>query len=355
MASWLDGLSTALTAGTKGASGWLEGQQRGRKEAEDRAKEMAAMLRQKAIDEQNALLQNAQIAKLNKPEAPPEVSRGAAIFQDGKWIVPSPYEAPERNEQIVSGVEGTFALRDGELYEVGTGKPYSGKVTPAAAVPPITYLQGMGATGPEFFAAPTRPGGAPKPTGVGVIPRAGVGRGVAAGVKLQSTLREAGAAERNVQNAIDQVVANPNAFGLKNLLPKKVRERLPGRDNAVDATSIGSLEYVVGDLRQGRYGSALTATELRKAEDIFSNPSSPPEVIIAQLKVLQEAAKRNREEIKQQVESMGLSGEDMASDSPSASKAARTVSRSDYNALVLANGKAAADALLKASNARVVP
>lgn len=63
MANWLDGLSTALTAGTKGASGWLEGQQRGRKEADDRAKEIAAQLRQKRLDEQNALWQNTQMGR----------------------------------------------------------------------------------------------------------------------------------------------------------------------------------------------------------------------------------------------------------------------------------------------------
>jgi hypothetical protein len=116
MASWLDGLSTALTAGTQGAASWLEGQQRGRKEADDRAKELAAALRQKRIDEQNELMQNAQIGKLNKPEAPPEVSRGAAIFQNGKWVIPSPI-VPESADAIETKpfMGGTARFKNGNF------------------------------------------------------------------------------------------------------------------------------------------------------------------------------------------------------------------------------------------------
>lgn len=112
--SWLDGLSTALTAGTKGASGWLEGQQRGRKEAEERAKELAAALRQKRIDEQNALLQNAQLGHLTKQTELMGVPKAAEPYT----LAPRARRYGANNELLAEG-----ALEQADVVET---KPFMG-------------------------------------------------------------------------------------------------------------------------------------------------------------------------------------------------------------------------------------
>ena len=64
--SWLDGLSAGLTAATQGAGGWLEGQAKGRKEAEARALAAAQALRQKHEDELNELVQKSRLADVDE-------------------------------------------------------------------------------------------------------------------------------------------------------------------------------------------------------------------------------------------------------------------------------------------------
>ena len=79
--SWLDAISSGLTAGTQGAAGYLEGQQKGRKEQEARAMQAAALLRQKHIDEQNALMQQAQIGNFQSLD---EQRRGQPARDEAK-------------------------------------------------------------------------------------------------------------------------------------------------------------------------------------------------------------------------------------------------------------------------------
>jgi hypothetical protein len=105
-----------------------------------------------------------------------------------------------------------------------------------------------------------------------------------------------------VDDAIAQVDQNPSAFGLKNVLPTVMRQRLPGRDADADATTLGSLEYVVGRLRHDRFGGALSALEASKAARIFSEPSSPAEVVRAQLKVVRDALARQQRSLVRQNE-----------------------------------------------------
>ena len=126
----------------------------------------------------------------------------------------------------------------------------------------------------------------------------------------QGKLGEVATAERTLKNATDAVEANPNAFGLKNKLPDIARQRLPGA--SVDAGTIGALEYVVGELRHGRFGGALSELEANKAARIFSEPSSPPDVILAQLKEIGKAIKMRRDALGEAY------GADAAPDAPAA-------------------------------------
>lgn len=66
--AWLDALSAALTAGTTGAAGWLEGQRKGQLEADARAKELFEQLRQKRRDEQERLYQQAQMDRWQRDD-----------------------------------------------------------------------------------------------------------------------------------------------------------------------------------------------------------------------------------------------------------------------------------------------
>lgn len=62
--SWLDGISAGLTAGTQGAAGYMQGQQKGREDRDKATMQMLALLRQKRQDEQNALMASAQMGNL---------------------------------------------------------------------------------------------------------------------------------------------------------------------------------------------------------------------------------------------------------------------------------------------------
>ncbi len=66
----LDGLSAGLTAATQGMGGYLQGQEKGRKEQEAKAMAAAQMLRQHHLDEQNRLLQSAQIRNYDQRSEP---------------------------------------------------------------------------------------------------------------------------------------------------------------------------------------------------------------------------------------------------------------------------------------------
>lgn len=113
--------------------------------------------------------------------------------------------------------------------------------------------------------------------------------------KRQEMFRAAGEDIDAIDAALAEVGSNASAFGLKNYLPGVLRRRIPGRDNAADAQSIGSVEYVVGRLRHDRFGGALTPTEVAKAGRIFSDPTSPPEQIAKELGILRDRlAKRQR-------------------------------------------------------------
>ena len=129
--SWLNGLSAALTAGTQGAAGYLEGQQKGRKEEEERTRQMVAAIRQKRQDELSELLTRANINRLNKPEAPPEVSRGAAIFQDGKWVIPSPISPDPIPTFEERSKDGGLALYKDKVFDKWINTPKSKELTPA--------------------------------------------------------------------------------------------------------------------------------------------------------------------------------------------------------------------------------
>ena len=112
--------------------------------------------------------------------------------------------------------------------------------------------------------------------------------------KREAELRGVADSMSDIQNAIASVTANPTALGLKNLLPTVVRQRMPGRDHDRDAETLGLLEYVVGRIRHDRFGGALTQLEASKSARIFSEPSSPPEVVLAQLQVLANAVERKQ-------------------------------------------------------------
>ncbi len=62
--SWLDAISSGLTAGTQGAGAYLEGQRKGREEEDKRARQMIADLRQKRLDDDRRLMDQAQIGNL---------------------------------------------------------------------------------------------------------------------------------------------------------------------------------------------------------------------------------------------------------------------------------------------------
>ena len=127
-------------------------------------------------------------------------------------------------------------------------------------------------------------------------------RGTQAKAKRENDLRTANDDMDAVDTAIQAVKDNPSALGMKNFLPTAARQRLPGRDNAQDAGTIGSLEWLAGRLRHDRFGGALTPLEAAKAARIFSEPTSPPAVTAAQLEVVKAALARKQRSLQAQVE-----------------------------------------------------
>lgn len=130
--------------------------------------------------------------------------------------------------------------------------------------------------------------GMERPDGVG-------SRAAEAGrIKREDALRTLDNDVASVDEAVAQATANPTAFGIKNVLPNVIRQRLPGRNNDADAATIGALEFMVGRLRHDRFGGALTPLEASKAARIFSEPSSPASIIKEQLGVVRAALDRQR-------------------------------------------------------------
>lgn len=115
-----------------------------------------------------------------------------------------------------------------------------------------------------------------------------------ANAAYKKSLSEIAQSDRLLANAVDMVKANPDAFGLKNLLPGVVRERLPGRDNALDAATKGAVEAVVGELRHARFGGAITKQEAELSIALFTKPNSPPDVILAKLAELRKMVEARR-------------------------------------------------------------
>lgn len=130
---WLNGLSAALTAGTQGAAGYLEGQQKGRKEEEERMRQTVAALRQKHIDEQNAILQSARIGDLQaaaqarlapKPAEPFTLGTGQRRYNpDGTLIAKGAEDIPSPNNygEVARHNKAMEALAAQRAAQVGTG------------------------------------------------------------------------------------------------------------------------------------------------------------------------------------------------------------------------------------------
>ena len=115
-----------------------------------------------------------------------------------------------------------------------------------------------------------------------------------ANTAYRKTLADMNTSERLLLNAMDMVDANPTAFGLKNLLPNVARERLPWRDNPLDAATKAAVEAVVGELRHDRFGGAISKQEAEMAIALFTKSNSPSDVVLAKLGELQKivAAKK---------------------------------------------------------------
>lgn len=200
----------------------------------------------------------AQAAQRTRPENPQQVPRGAAVWDpaQGKYVIPAP-------------------------------------ITPEPDVPKPVLTERDHLGGKAIFK-----------DGVWdrwvVPPKDESARVQAEREKRANQERVLGDDISGIEDAIAQVDQNKSAFGLKNTLPTVIRQRLPWRNADADATTLGSLEYVIGRLRHDRFGGALSALEASKAARIFSEPSSPPEVVRAQLEVIRKALERQQESIQRQ-------------------------------------------------------
>jgi hypothetical protein len=117
---------------------YLEGQQRGRKEADDRAKELAAALRQKRIDEQNDLMRTYQISGLKRQEeaagrepqdrAELESLLVAARGGNADAIAKVIARRPDLADEFRGSKEGRKQVVDGQIVDVdaGTSSPIKG-------------------------------------------------------------------------------------------------------------------------------------------------------------------------------------------------------------------------------------
>lgn len=214
--------------------------------------------------------------------------------------------------QLRANAKMTVLGNDGNYYAIqqdpmGNEVPGS-RVRVPKPTAGITYREGVGPDGqPVYMALPAEEGGdargsvAPRSTGV-VVPTdpSDARAATAAAERRANDARMLTDDLAGVNEALAQLQKNPDAFGLENVLPGVLRNRLPGA--ADDATTIGSLEYVVGRLRHDRFGGALSALEADKAARIFSEPKNPAPVIRAQLEVIKKALARQAESIRQQQE-----------------------------------------------------
>ena len=122
--SFLDFLSSGLTAGTQGAAGYLEGQQKGRKEEDERARQVIADLRQKRIDDDRRLMDQARLGNYKsmaedrlrqKPTAALTHLPENSLIPDGKggWKRAVPASTKGYEERSEGG--GTAIYEDGRF------------------------------------------------------------------------------------------------------------------------------------------------------------------------------------------------------------------------------------------------
>lgn len=142
-------------------------------------------------------------------------------------------------------------------------------------------------------------------------PSEGANRAAEAGrIKREDALRAMTDDMSNLDAALLEVESNPDAFGLRNYIPAVGRDLIDSPDRIDrDATTIGSLEHVVGRLRHDRFGGALTPMEAGKAARIFAEPTRNPKAIKAQLEVIKNALARQQKTLGAALDGQEAKGE----------------------------------------------
>jgi hypothetical protein len=185
---FMDALSAGLTAGTQGAAGYMQGQERGRAENEKNTMAMLQLLRQKRLDEQNALLQGLQGQNIRseikarenpKPWAPPATANpGQGIWNPETQQYDVPVAAAER-----APLPNTPGWEKAERFKA------------SLAPPPASFSFGTGidpSTNTPFVTRQNTRTGAVETTDVGKPAAAGVGSAInrAANARLSAAVSE---------------------------------------------------------------------------------------------------------------------------------------------------------------------
>jgi len=355
--SFLDFISSGLTAGTQGAAGYLQGQAKGRKEEDERARQVIADLRQKRIDEQNALMAQAQIGNLEdrlkpKPAEPFTLGQGQKRFgSDGKVIAEGAPEDP-RNPII-----GSPEWRAAERFKAGL-VPRDDKT--------LVAVVGPDGKSPVLV---------PRSQAAGMVPwekASGGGGRLGTGNVEQS--KSLGFARRMI--AADRILRAKEKTG-KPTVPVQAAKTVPmigdAASNLMSSTNQQAYDQAFQEWGSAQMrkesGAQINKEEWKQADKryrriLFDKNATVKQKQDARLlatKMMVKAAgpgwtQEDQAELDVYLDEVeGKAQRSAASGPVDGGSVGRTISRSDYNALVLANGKTAADKLLKASNARIAP
>jgi hypothetical protein len=138
---------------------------------------------------------------------------------------------------------------------------------------------------------PRNPTQAPVALGGGAKP------GPEPGAGLQTKMIENRGALANIDTAIQAVSANPAAFGMQNVLPDAITQRLPGASMAGGVAARAAVANISSQKVHDRSGATVTIAEMPRLQPFIPGPRDDARVVATKLRGLRVEAEKIQQEL----------------------------------------------------------
>lgn len=105
----------------------------------------------------------------------------------------------------------------------------------------------------------------------------------AASAKLQASVDQQNAGMAKIDAALEDVRANPDAFGLAQYAPDAITQRLPGRSMSGGVPARASVANIGSQIIHDRSGAAVTIAEMPRLQPFVPRSTDSPETVIKKL------------------------------------------------------------------------